>query len=87
MALQKDLKIKKFDVDAKNAYIKIRHVQGNKNNWVASIEVYANKKIADECAITNEGFLEVFNFRIPNIDLENIGYIKTLDQFKDSIDV
>ena len=92
MALQKDFDSGKFGLKIKDAYIKIRHVQGNKDNWVASIEIYANKKMADECAITNVGFLEVYNLRIPNIDLEkNIykqiyNYLKTLDQFKDCID-
>jgi len=93
MALQKKKFNTKYGLEINDAYVKIRHIQGNKTNWVISVEVYANKQVADACMESNIGFLEVYNIRVPDIDLEkNIykqtyDYLKTLDKFNDCIDV
>lgn len=94
MALEKDLEIKKYGLNLKKAYIKIRGISGNKNQWILNVETYVNKEIATECEITNRGYLEVVSIRVPGnlIDLEKnlykqfYNYLKTLDQFKDCID-
>jgi hypothetical protein len=92
MAMQMGMTINGVDIN--NAYIKVRHIQGNKTNMVASVEVYCNKAVADECMTTNIGWLSVWNFNFtPNLNSQfNViaqayQYLMTLDMFKDAVEV
>lgn len=92
MALNKKNITTKLGIVLEDSYIKIRHISGNKNELVASIELYANKDMANQCYSTNN-FIQVWNIRIPDIDLEqNIyrqvyDYIKTLPDFIGALDI
>jgi hypothetical protein len=61
---------------------------------VASVEVYANKDIADTCAESNIGWLAVWNFPfVPNLTSEDnfiaqsYDYVKVNELFEGAIDV
>jgi hypothetical protein len=92
MALQKTMEVN--GVVLTDAYIKVRHISGNKNMLVASVEVYANKDIADMCAESNIGWMAVWNFPfVPNMSSNDnfitqaYNYVKANELFEGAIDV
>jgi hypothetical protein len=78
-------------IQLENAYCKIRHIDGNKNFIIVSVEAYLNKDIADRCYEDNSLFLKVWNYKIENIDItQNMWeqcytYLKTLPEWSDAI--
>ena len=92
MALQQTVTIS--GIELTDAYIKIRHIGGNKVKLSISVEVYASKTIADLCMTTNTGWLSATNYYItPSLESsdnflkQGYTYLKTLPEYEDATDV
>jgi hypothetical protein len=90
MALQKTVTLNN-GLQVQNAYIRIDTVSGYKSNITISVNSYVSQQDFKD----GKGYLEqkFYNF-IPNVedDSKNIFkqgyyYLKTLDEYKDSIDI
>ena len=77
-----------------NAYIKVIHLDGNKNNLYFNIQVYVSKAIAD-ADTNNRNYLGpiVGYIIVPDLESEDnfiaqaYNYLKTLPEFSTAIDV
>lgn len=88
MALKKTIMYKGIEV--KNAYVKVKHISGNKDIVSFNAQVYIDKKTSDTNDKDYIYITENFYF-IPNIS-NNLWaqcylYLKSLDEFADSEDV
>jgi methyl coenzyme M reductase beta subunit len=92
MALQQNISYKGLNID--NTYIKIVHVDGNKNNIGFNVEYYVSKTAAD-LDINNENYLFISKMYYFTPDLNSelnmwqqmYNYLKNeIDEFKNSID-
>lgn len=91
MALQQNIKYKGINID--NAYIKVVHIDGNKNTVMFNVEYYATKDVADT-DIKNENYLFISKMYsiIPdliselNLWQQMYTYLKTLPEFESATD-
>ena len=88
MGLKKTVNFK--GVDIIDAYIKVKHFSGNKDNICFNIQVYANKDISD----SNDGdylYISKSFYFVPNINgnlwIQAYNYLKTLEEFLNAEDV
>jgi len=80
-------------IPLQNAYIKVVHIDGNKNKLYFNFEIYASKEIAD-ADISNQNYLEIsgmFNI-VPDLNSNDnfikqmYEYLKNLPAFQDAVD-
>lgn len=90
MAISKSI-ILKSSLEIPNAYIRIDSICGCKKSLQISVNSYVDK----ECFGSGKEYLEqnIYNF-IPNVEdnsanfiKQGYDYLKTLDEYKDSIDL
>lgn len=94
MALQTNITTKE-GVEVKNAYIIIKHIDGNKNIIKLSVEAYIDKKHADSSGWKSQKFIKIWNFIFtPNLEnnqdnfiKQGYKFLKLQEEFKNSMDI
>ena len=90
MGLKKNIKFKGIDIN--NAYIKIKHFNGNKDIVCFNIQVYVNKETSDNDDSNYLYVSKMFKFKPDLESNENIWrqaykILKQQEEFKDAEDV
>lgn len=89
MALMMNVSYKGIPID--NAYIKVAHIDGNKNKMYFNVEYYSNQAATvdhDNCL-----FISTMYFIVPDLNSSDnfikqmYDHLKSLDTYKDAIDI
>lgn len=85
MALSKTTIFKGFEI--KNTYIKITRVEGNKENLLLQVRYFQTKDSAEILEEKYYSFIPDVTATAKNFIEQGYEYLKTLDEYKDTIDI
>ena len=75
------------DITFENAYIKITNISGNKELEILTVSIYSDNTQNNLIEIKEYNFIPNVENSAPNFIKQGYEYLKTLDEYKDVIDL